>query len=62
MSQYKSDTSLNQVNLSQLTFSLKLELGINNKLQKYLDAREVFINEFSFLLQYLHSVQTPLLF
>ena len=38
-----------------MTFNLQLELGINNKLQKYLDAREVFIN-LSFLVQCLHSV------
>ena len=56
MSQHKSDTSLAKVNLSQLTFSLYLELGINNKLHKYLDSREVFINDLSFLVQCLHSV------
>ena len=55
MCQHKSDTSLTKVNLSQLTFSLYLELGINNKLQNYLDAREVFINVLSFLVQCLHS-------
>ena len=38
-----------------MTFNLWLELGINNKLQKYLDARKVFIN-LSFLVQCLHSV------
>ena len=56
MSQHKSDTNLTQVNLGQLKFSLQLELEINNKLQKYLDAREVFINDLSFLVQCLHSV------
>ena len=56
MSQHKSDTSLTQVNLCQLTFSLYLELGINNKLQKYLDVCEVFINDLSFLVQCLYSV------
>ena len=56
MSQHKSDTSLAKVNLSQLTFSLYLELGINNKLHKYLDSREAFINDLSFLVQCLHSV------
>ena len=49
MSQHKSDT----INLSQLTFSLQLELGINNNLQKCLDAREVY-NDLSFLVQCLH--------
>ena len=39
-----------------MTFSLYLELGINNKLLKYLDARKVFINDLSFLVQCLHSV------
>ena len=56
MSQHKSEMNLTQVNLSQLTFSLQLELEINNKLEKYLDAREVFINGLSFLVQCLHSV------
>ena len=56
MSQHKSDANLTQVNLSQLTFILLLELGINNKLQKHLDAREVFINDLPFLVQCLHSV------
>ena len=37
-----------------MTLYLQLELGISNKLQKYLDAREVFINH-SFLVQYLRS-------
>ena len=55
MSQHKSDTSVTQVNLSQLTFILYLELGINNKLQKYLDARKVFINDLFFLVQCLNS-------
>ena len=36
-------------------FNLQLELGINNNLQKYLDAHEVF-NKLSFLVQCLHSV------
>ena len=35
--------------------STGLELGINNKLQKYLDARKVLIN-LSVLVQCLHSV------
>ena len=38
-----------------MTFNFLLELGVNNKLRKYLDAREVFIN-LSFLVQSLHSV------
>ena len=56
MSQHKSDTSPTQVNSSQLTFSLQLEQGINNKLQKYLDARKFFINDLSFRVQCLQSV------
>ena len=51
MNQHESKqvhTSLTQVNLSQLTFSLYLELKINNKLLKYLDVSEVFINYFFF--------------
>ena len=36
--------------------SLTLELGINSKLQKYLDARD-FINGFSFLVQCLHCTR-----
>ena len=51
MSQQKFDTGLALVNFSQLTFSLWLELGINNMLQKYLDARKVYINDSSFLIQ-----------
>ena len=56
MSHSKSDTSLTQVNLTQLTFSLQLTLGINKKVQKYLDSREVFINDLSFLVQSLHTL------
>ena len=51
MSQHKSDT----INLSQLTFSLQLELGINNNLQKYLDAREVY-NDFSSTMSALYLI------
>ena len=55
MTHHKSGTSLTQVNLSYLTFNLLLELGINNKLQEYLDACKIFIN-LSFLVKCLHSV------
>ena len=55
MTHHKSGTSLTQVNLSYLTFNLLLELGINNKLQEYLDAYKIFIN-LSFLVKCLHSV------
>ena len=41
--------------MSQLTFNLLLELGINNKLQKDLDACKIFIN-LSFLVKCQHSV------
>ena len=57
MGQHRTDTCLTQVNLSQLAFSLSLELGINSKLQKYLDAPKVFINDFSFLVQCLHCIR-----
>ena len=57
MSQQKFDTGLALVNFSQLTFSLWLELGIDNMLKKCLDARKVYVHDSSFLIQCLNCTR-----